>query len=340
MMSDDNKQQDPWLGEAQPPMAEKGHQGAIKQDGEGVWARGVLERLVQSTLKEQRSTRRWGIFFKLLFLGYLFLIMYAYWPGSFVDENLSGRHTALIDINGVIAEDRNASADYIIDSLREAFENKHAVAVILRINSPGGSPVQAGYVNDEIVRLRAKYAGKKVYAVITDICASGGYYIAAGADQIYADKASIVGSIGVLMDGFGFVKTLDKLGVERRLITAGESKGFLDPFSPLKAEDEQHIRTMLANIHQQFIDTVKKGRGDRLKDDPKLFTGLVWTGEEGIKLGLIDGLGSTSYVAREIIGAEDIVDYTYQPPYIQRFAERIGAAAAHSLEGLMKVELQ
>lgn len=339
-MSDDNKQQDPWLGQAQPPRSGHETSGAAQQKGEEAWSRGVLERLVQSTLKEQRSARRWGIFFKLIFLTYLFLILYIYWPGNLVDENLSGRHTALIDINGVIAEDRNASADYIVDSLREAFENKHAVAVILRINSPGGSPVQAGYVNDEIVRLRAKYPDKKIYTVITDICASGGYYIAAGTDEIYADKASIVGSIGVLMDGFGFVKTLDKLGVERRLITAGESKGFLDPFSPLKPEDEQHIRTMLANIHQQFIDTVKKGRGNRLKDDPRLFTGLVWTGEEGLKLGLIDGLGSTSYVAREIIGAKDIVDYTYQPPYLQRFAERIGAAAAHSLEGMMKVELR
>jgi len=339
-MSDDNKQQDPWLGEAQAPHPGKEPVGAGKRGGEEVWARDVLERLVQATLKEQRSTRRWGIFFKLLFLSYLFLILYTYWPGKLMDERLTGRHTALIDINGVIAEDRNASADYIVDSLREAFENRNAVAIVLRINSPGGSPVQSGYVNDEIGRLRAKYPGKKVYAVITDICASGGYYIAAGADQIYADKASIVGSIGVLMDGFGFVKSLDKLGIERRLITAGESKGFLDPFSPLKPEDERHIRTMLGNIHQQFIDTVKKGRGDRLKNDPRLFTGLVWTGEESLELGLIDGLGSTSYVAREIIGADDIVDYTYQPPYFQRFAERLGAAAAEGLAGMLKVELR
>jgi len=334
-MSDENKQQDPWLGEAQAPQA-----GSGKGTGDETWARGVLEKLVQSTLKEQRSARRWGIFFKLAFLGYLLLILYTYWPGQFVDESLAGRHTALIDIEGVIADDRDASADYIIDSLREAFENKNAAAIVLRINSPGGSPVQAGYINDEIARLRGKHPDKKVYAVITDICASGGYYIAAGADEIYADKASIVGSIGVLMDGFGFVNTLDKLGVERRLITAGDHKGFLDPFSPLKPDDEQHIRSMLAEIHQQFIDTVKKGRGDRLKDDPSLFSGLVWTGEDSLKLGLIDGLGSTSYVAREVIGAEDIVDYTYQPPYFQRFAERIGAAAAEGLEGMLKVELR
>jgi protease-4 len=333
-MSDEHKQPDPWLSQAPAP------ETAGPRGGDEVWARDVLERLVQDTLKEQRRTRRWGILFKSLFMIYLFLILYLYWPGKLVDESLSGRHTALIDINGEIAEDRNASADYIIDSLREAFENKQAAAIILRINSPGGSPVQAGYINDEIWRLKAKHPDKKVYAVIGDICASGGYYIAVGADQIYADKASIVGSIGVLMDGFGFVNTLDKLGVERRLITAGESKGFLDPFSPLKPEDEQHIRTMLADIHQQFIATVKKGRGDRLKDDPKLFTGLVWTGEESLKLGLIDGLGSASYVAREIVGAENLVDYTYQPPYFQRFAERLGAAAAHSLEGVMKVELR
>ncbi|MBK9130732.1 MAG: signal peptide peptidase SppA [Gammaproteobacteria bacterium] len=334
-MSDENKPQDPWLGEAQAPRA-----GAGKGAGDETWARGVLEKLVQSTLKEQRSARRWGIFFKLAFLGYLLLILYTYWPGQFVDENLAGRHTALIDIDGVIADDRDASADYIIDSLREAFENKNAAAIVLRINSPGGSPVQAGYINDEIARLRVQHPDKKVYAVITDICASGGYYIAAGADEIYADKASIVGSIGVLMDGFGFVNTLDKLGVERRLITAGDHKGFLDPFSPLKPDDEQHIRAMLAEIHQQFIDTVKKGRGNRLKDDPSLFSGLVWTGEDSLKLGLIDGLGSTSYVAREVIGAEEIVDYTYQPPYFQRFAERIGAAAAEGLEGIFKVELK
>ncbi len=335
-MSDENKQQDPWLGEAQAPRPGNVNRGA----GEEPWARNVLENLVQATLKEQRSSRRWGIFFKLMFLGYLFLILYTYWPGKLVDESLAGRHTALIDINGVIAEDRDASADYIVDSLREAFDNKHAAAILLRINSPGGSPVQSGYVNDEIARLRAQHPDKKVYAVITDICASGGYYIAAGADEIYADKASIVGSIGVLMDGFGFVQTLDKLGIERRLITAGESKGFLDPFSPMKPDDEHHIRTMLANIHQQFIDTVKKGRGDRLKDNPSLFTGLVWTGEESLKLGLVDGLGSPSYVAREIIGAEDIIDYTYQPPYFQRFAERIGAAAAQGVAGMLKVELR
>jgi protease-4 len=340
-MSDEkNKQQDPWQGEAQAQRHGNGYQVAGTRNGEEVWARDVLERLVQSTLKEQRSARRWGIFFKLLFLSYLFMIFYIYWPGGLVDENLAGRHTALIDINGVIAEDRNASADYIVDSLRDAFDNRHAAAIVLRINSPGGSPVQSGYINDEIARLRGKYPDKKVYAVITDICASGGYYIAAGADQIYADKASIVGSIGVLMDGFGFVKSLDILGIERRLITAGESKGFLDPFSPLKPGDEQHIRTMLGNIHQQFIDTVKKGRGDRLKNDPKLFSGLVWTGEESLRLGLIDGLGSASYVAREVIGAEDIIDYTYQPPYFQRFAERIGAAAAQGLAGMMKIELR
>lgn len=338
-MSDDNKQQDPWLGQARPPEGrDRGE--AVKGEGEVVWARGVLERLVHATLKEQRSARRWSIFFKLLFLSYLILVMYLYWPGKFVDERLAGRHTALIDINGVIAEDRNASADYIVDSLREAFKNKHAAAIILRINSPGGSPVQAGYVNDEIARLRGKYPGKKVYAVVADICASGGYYIAAGADEIYADKASIVGSIGVLMDGFGFVKSLDKLGVERRLITAGESKGFMDPFSPLKAEDEQHIRAMLSSIHQQFIDVVKQGRGERLKDDPRLFSGLIWTGEESLKLGLIDGLGSAGYVAREIIGEEDIVDYTYQPPYFQRFAERLGAGVAQGVAGLLKVELR
>jgi len=234
-------------------------------------------------------------------------------------------------LKGIIADDAEASADNIIGSLREAFEDEKTKGVILRINSPGGSPVQAGYVNDEITRLREKYPDTPLYAVVTDICASGGYYIAAAADKIYVDKASIVGSIGVLMNGFGYVEGMEKLGIERRLMTAGEHKGIMDPFSPLKDYDQQYIAGMLNKIHQQFIDTVKQGRGDRLKDDEEIFSGLFWTGEESIELGLADELGSSSYVAREVIGAEDIVDYTTTEDLIERFAKRVGAGAASTL---------
>ncbi len=342
----DNDRQDPWLGGPRDPAqtpaaASPAARAASGKDGDGAWARDALERLAFSALGEQRRARRWNIFFKLLFFSYLVLILALYWPGNFRDEGAKGAHTALIEIRGVIADGQDASADNIISGLRRAFDNKDAEAIILRINSPGGSPVQAGYVNDEIARLRGLHPDKRLYAVVTDICASGGYYIAAGADEIYADKASIVGSIGVIIDGFGFVETLEKLGVERRLLTAGESKGFLDPFSPLKEDEVRHVRSMLNDVHQQFIKVVREGRGDRLKDDDAtLFTGLVWSGEESLKLGLIDGLGSSSYVAREIIGAERIVDYTYRRPVFERFAERFGAVAANAVINAFRTELR
>ncbi len=288
----------------------------------------ILAKLAFASVNEQRRTRRWNIFFKGFFAAYLLLILFmVYFPGEKTSTKTSDDHTGLVDIEGVISAGTDANADTIVTGMRNAFKNKHSKAVILRINSPGGSPVQAGYINDEIVRLRKKYPNKKLYAVISDICASGGYYIAAAADEIYADKASVVGSIGVLMNGFGFVKGMEKLGIERRLYTAGESKGFLDPFSETKPNDVQHIKMLLKNIHGQFIDVVKKGRGDRLKENPKLFSGLVWTGEESVKLGLIDGLGSSSYVAREIVKAEKIVNYTPKPDFLQKFADRIGASA-------------
>ena len=333
---DDDKRQDPWLGEAVPP-AETERRKRERGGDEEAWRRDVLERLLFAALKEQRRARRWGIFFKLVLILYLVAIFVAYLPGEWGGEALpTGDHTALVDVRGVIADDKEANADTIVSGLRDAFRNRHAKAVILRLNTPGGSPVQAGYVNDEIARLRKKYPGKKLYAVITDICASGGYYIAAAADEIYADKASMVGSIGVLMNGFGFTEAMKKLGVERRLITAGKHKGFLDPFSPLKEDERRHLQNMLDNIHQQFIATVKRGRGDRLKDDPDLFSGLIWTGEEALALGLVDGLGSSSYVAREIVGAEKIVDYTHRRPYIERLAERLGTAVAQSLAAMME----
>ncbi len=344
----DNDKQDPWLGNprdpAQTPVRPVGVAGpgaAGKASGDNAWAHDVLERLAFSSIREQRRTRRWNIFFKLLFFSYLALLLFLYWPGGIGEDGRKGEHTALVEIRGVIADGQEASADNIISGLRRAFDNSDAEAIILRINSPGGSPVQAGYVNDEIARLRDKHPGKKVYAVVTDICASGGYYIAAAADEIYADKASIVGSIGVLIDGFGFVDTLEKLGVERRLITAGESKGFLDPFSPLKDEDLGHVRAMLGDVHQQFISIVREGRGDRLNgDDRTLFSGLTWTGEASLDLGLIDGLGSSSYVAREIIGAERIVDYTYRRPVFERFADRIGVVLANTVMTAFRGEMR
>jgi protease-4 len=292
----------------------------------------IVNRLAFAALNEQRRSRRWNIFFKALFLAYLFLVFFAIYlpeePGKGITV---GKHTAVVELNGMIADNTEANADNIVAGLRAAFKDENTVGVILRINSPGGSPVQAGYVYDEIVRLREKYPDTKLYAVITDMAASGGYYVAAAADEIYADKASIVGSIGVLMNSFGFVDAMDKLGIERRLYTAGEHKGMLDPFSKENPADVAHIKAMLNNIHQQFIDAVKQGRGDRLVDDPNIFSGLFWTGEESINLGLVDGLGSSSYVAREIIEMEKMIDFTPRADYWQRFADRIGLAMARVL---------
>lgn len=298
------------------------------------WQAEVISKLAFAAVDEQRRTRRWGIFFKALFFLYL-LILLLMATSSSDGESAMGKnkeHTALVEIKGVIADGGEASADNIIQGLRAAFKEPKAKAIILRINSPGGSPVQAGYVYDEIKRLRKIHKEKKVYAVISDMCASGGYYIAVAADEIYADKASIVGSIGVLMNGFGFTRAMDKLGIERRLYTAGESKGFLDPFSEVKPSDKKHIESLLSTIHQQFIDTVKEGRGNKLKDDEKLFSGLIWTGEESVQLGLVDGLGSSSFVAREIVEAKKIIDYTPRPNYLDRFADRIGVAMAGILD--------
>ena len=298
------------------------------------WQEDVISKLAFAAVDEQRRARKWNIFFKILFFAYLLIIFITAYSSSDGTSNLgkSTKHTALVEVQGVIADGADASADNIIQGLREAFEEPNAKAVILRINSPGGSPVQAGYVYDEIKRLRKKHKDKKIYAVISDMCASGGYYIAVAADEIYADKASIVGSIGVLMNGFGFTEAMKTLGVERRLYTAGSSKGFLDPFSDVKKSDKAHIQKLLGTIHTQFINTVKEGRGKRLVDDEKLFTGLVWTGEESVELGLTDGLGGSSFVAREIIEAEKIIDYTPRPNYLDRFADRLGIAMAGIFE--------
>jgi len=307
------------------------------------WERDVLNRLAFATLNEQRRSRRWNVFFKALAFIYVgAFIMVLYNPFGTRPGTISGKkHTAVIEISGAIGADKDASADNIVGGLREAFEDKDTAAIILRINSPGGSPVQAGYVYDEIKRLRDLHKNIKVYAVIVDICASGGYYIAAAADEIYADKASIVGSIGVLMNGFGFVETMKKLGVERRLITAGEHKGVLDPFSPIKKDELKHVQGLLDDIHKQFIDVVKKGRGEaklKIKEYPDMFSGLFWNGEQGVKMGLVDGLGNTSYVAREIVKAERLVDFTVRERFLDRFAERFGAGFAKAISNTIGLE--
>ncbi|WP_035382897.1 S49 family peptidase [Ferriphaselus sp. R-1] len=302
------------------------------------WERGVLEKLAMSAIQEQRRARHWSILFKVLTFGYLFILLYLFmgWGESKKESPLGGsNHTALVNLHGVIAADTAANADDIISSLQDAFEDAHTQGVVLRINSPGGSPVQAGYINDEIRRLRAKHPSIPLYVVVEDICASGGYYIAAAADKIFVNKASMVGSIGVLMDGFGFTGTMEKLGVERRLITAGENKGFLDPFSPANPAQSEYARQMVGEIHQQFIDVVRQGRGQRLKQSPELFSGLVWTGERSIELGLADAEGSLDSVAREVIKAENIVDFTVHEGLADRLAQRFGAGVASALPGFM-----
>lgn len=295
--------------------------------GDKDWQHTLISRLAFAAVTEQRRARRWGIFFKSLFFVYLVVLLVLYSPEKWGTGGIASEvHTALVEVQGIIGADTEASADRIITGLREAFKDKKTKGVILRVNSPGGSPVQAGYVNDEIFRLRDEHPNVPIYAVITDICASGGYYVASAANQIYADKASLVGSIGVVMDGFGFVGAMEKLGVERRIWTAGSHKGMLDPFSPLKAEDVGHIQTVLEDVHKQFVAIVKKGRGERLKNDPGMYSGLVWTGEQSLELGLVDALGSSGFVAREIIGAERIVDFTQREHYLDRLAKRLSTA--------------
>jgi protease-4 len=297
----------------------------MMSDQNNNWERSVLEKLALSALQEQRRARHWGIFFKMLTLGFMFIVLFIFmgWLGKNEVAMGTGKHTALVD--------SMASADNLIPSLQEAFKDKNTQGVILRINSPGGSPVQAGQINDEIRRLRAQYPNIPLYVVVDDICASGGYYVAAAADKIFVDKASLIGSIGVLMDGFGFTGTMAKLGVERRLITAGANKGFLDPFSPLSSTQQEYAKQMLAEIHQQFIDVVRKGRGKRLKETPDTFSGLVWNGQRGVEMGLADGFGTVESVARDVIKAENIVDYTIKENFADRLAKRFGVGAISAL---------
>jgi protease-4 len=299
------------------------------------WERETIVNLAQSGLKEQRRARRWGIFFKLLGFAYVSVFLFSLLAPQLANFSNKTQHTALVELAGVIADGEEASADNIVSGLRAAFENKNSAAVILRINSPGGSPVQASYINREITRLRELHPDKPIYAVVSDICASGGVFAAVATDKIYADKASIVGSIGVRMDGFGFVDAIEKLGVERRLMTAGDHKGLLDPFQPENDFEKQHVQSLLDEIHQQFIDVVVEGRGDKLAKDKNMFSGLFWTGEQALELGLVDGFGSASYVAREVVGVEDIQDYTFRDDVFQRFAKRLGSAMVEPITKAM-----
>jgi protease IV len=292
----------------------------------------LLEKTLLAGVQEQRRARRWGIFFKLLTFIYLFGALALFSPLLDMKKGVKGgtAHTAVIEVRGMIADKESASADNIVGSLRAAFEDANTRGVILRINSPGGSPVQSGYIYDEIRRLRAEYPAIKLYAVITDLGASGAYYIASAADEIYADKASLVGSIGVTAAGFGFVGVMEKLGVDRRVYTSGEHKAFLDPFQPPREDEARFWKTVLETTHRQFIASVKQGRGERLKDaeHPELFSGLVWSGEQALQLGLVDALGNTSYVAREVIGEKELVDFTVKESPLDRFAKTLGSSVA------------
>ena len=328
-MSNDNFENTPpqWPQEqasASPVSENKKLTGNTKQK-EG-WEREILEKLAFASLKEQRARRRWGIFFKLAMLG---IIAFGFWLAfdlGNTDMEISSPHTALITIDGAIEAGGAGAADTVISALDSAYADSGSVGVILHINSPGGSPVQAGMINDEIRRLRQAYPQKPLYVVVDEICASGGYYIAAAADKIYVNKASIIGSIGVLMDGFGFTGLMDKLGIERRLMTAGENKGFMDPFSPQTSKQKTYAQEMLNEVHQQFIDVVRQGRGKRLKETPDTFSGLFWSGAKAVEMGLADGFGTIDSVARDVLKAEDLVDYTQHEGLPERVLKKFGAA--------------
>lgn len=293
-------------------------------DTDNNWEKEALREIALAGIKEQKSARRWGIFFKLLGFGYLLIFIIILSADNVSESSLSTKkHTALVKLSGGIMPGEPAGADSIIKGLQDAFDNKNASGVIIEINSPGGTPVQAGMIYDEIKRLRTLHPKKPIYTVVTDICASGGYYVAAATEEIYANKSSLIGSIGVRLSSFGFTDAMKKLGVERRQLTAGTNKAMLDPFSPRNKKAEAHMSDLLASTHKHFIDDVKAGRGERLKNNPNLFSGLIWNGEQSIELGLIDNLGSSAYVAREIIGQKDIIDYTYKPDFLERFTRQV-----------------
>lgn len=302
------------------------------------WERSVLEKVALKAIEEQRRARQWSILFKLLWFTFALIILASAlgWIGRPDKETTAGsistgKHTAIVDVEGVIGIESKASAEKLIKGLNRAFKDSNTQGVLLRINSPGGSPVQAGMVNDEIRRLRAKYPNIPLHAVVQDLCASGGYYIAVAADKIYVDKASLVGSIGVIINGFGFTGTMDKLGIERRAYTSGANKDFLDPFAPENPAHRDYARQMIGEIHQQFIKTVRQGRGTRLKETPEMFSGLVWTGEKSVELGLADAIGSTEYVAREVFKAEKLVNFTPEENVFEKFSKSFGAEAGEAL---------
>lgn len=318
--------------QAQTPKANDRARADLGAEGgpdTGRWERATLEKLAFATLHEQRLARRWRIFFRLSWLVFVIVLAWFGFQQAEGQADVTSPHTAVVEIKGEIASGTEASAELVLSSVRTAFEDAGAQAVVLLINSPGGSPVQAGIINDEIRRLKALHQ-KPVYAVVEESCASAAYYIAVSADNIYVDKASIVGSIGVLMDGFGFTGLMEKLGVERRLMTAGENKGFLDPFSPQTEPQREYAQTLLNQIHQQFIDAVKTGRGERLKETPETFSGLFWSGQQAIELGLADALGSVDFVAREVVKAEEIIDYTRRDNVAERLVKRFGAAVGEA----------
>ena len=308
---------------ASPASAASAAGGAAS--GAAGWERDVLERLVFASLSEQRAARRWRLHNRLLWTAVVLLVMWVVFFKDTTAKTSTSPHTAVVEIKGEIASGADASAEFVVAAMRSAFEDTGSRAVVLLINSPGGSPVQAGIINDEMTRLKAKY-NKPLYAVVEESCASAAYYIASAADEIFVDKASIVGSIGVLMDGFGFTGVMEKVGVERRLLTAGENKGFLDPFSPMSEQQKEYDHTMLEQIHQQFIGVVKKGRGTKLKETPEMFSGLFWTGQQAVDMGLADKLGSLDYVAREVVKAEEVIDYTRRDNMAERLAKKFGAA--------------
>ncbi|MFZ1325276.1 MAG: signal peptide peptidase SppA [Candidatus Contendobacter sp.] len=300
------------------------------------WARETLTKVALAAVTEQRRARRWSIFFKLLFFGYLVTLLILAWPNTFSASTATAKkHTALVRVDGLIASGAEANAKDLIEALRKAFKDEKTAGVVIEINSPGGSPVQAGEVYDEIQKLRQEYPKMPVHAVASDVCASGGYYIAAAAQNIYANKASIVGSIGVRMDSFGFTDAIAKLGVERRAYTAGSNKDFLDPFKPVNPAEVAHLQGMLGAIHQQFITAVKQSRGTRLKDDPDVFSGLMWTGEQSVALGLVDALGNARYVAETVIGEKNLQDYTKRTRWMDRLLDstqtRLGAVLLQGL---------
>lgn len=298
------------------------------------WERKTIKELANGALLEQRKARRWSLFFRFLLVAYIgFVTLMAFRQQLIPSEMESEDHTAMLVLSGNIASDGDGiSARSVLPSLKDAFEDESAKAVILRINSPGGSPVQSGIIYDEIVRLRQEYPDKKLYAVVHDVAASGGYYIASAADEIYVDKASIVGSIGVVVNGFGFVGAMEKLGVERRMITAGENKGMLDPFTPARDNEVKHMQTLVAEIHEQFKEVVRKGRGDRLKENDQMFTGAFWTGSQAVALGLADGTGDEYYVARELVGHDELREYGPKKSLLDQIASQAGVAFYHAIK--------